>query len=269
MLLQGARDFGSGGFGSGGRPGVERKLSGDEIRAKIDENRQKRLTIGEAMKRESGVTGHQINHHDNSGWAELQTGLIKSPEGQNMAKLWTVAHECGHIFLQGIGKPGYNQPAHVWEMEAESYAHQAFVAHGMKMPKRFTDGGRRYVGTWVVKDRAAGIPIDPRVLAYVVGTRSPYEPLRDQPATWTCGVESNQLAAHVLETIPAPTGVIDLAAERERIRRCGRCFSDAQRCAGRGVVGRDGATSGFAGRDHGQPRLPDRRARLGIFPAKH
>jgi hypothetical protein len=220
MLLQGARDFGAGGFGTGGRPGVERKLTGDEIRAKIEENRQKRLLIGNAMMREAGVRGQEINalDSDDSGLAWLNTGEIRSPEGRTIWKLHTVAHECGHIFLHGSGKRGYGLPSHVKEMEAESYAHQALAAYGMKSPKRWTDWGRQYVGTWVVKDRAAGIPIDPRVLAYVAGTRSPYEPLRDQPAAWTCGVEPNQLAAHVLATIPAPNGVIDLAAERERIR---------------------------------------------------
>jgi cell division septum initiation protein DivIVA len=220
MLLQGVRDFGSGGFGVGGRPGVERKLTGDEIRAKIEENRQKRLLIGNAMMREAGVRGQEINalDSDDSGLAWLNTGEIRSPEGRTIWKLHTIAHECGHIFLHGAGKPGYRLPSHVKEMEAESYAHQALAAYGMKSPKRWTDWGRQYVGTHVVKDRAAGIPIDPRVLAYVAGTRSPYEPLRDQPAAWTCGVESNQLAAHVLATIPAPNGVIDLATERERVR---------------------------------------------------
>jgi hypothetical protein len=203
MLSQSVRQAELGQWEQSARPGVQRKLTGHEIRAKIEANRQKRLAIGEAMKHEAGVTGHQINHHDNSGWAQLQTGLIQSPEGQNMSKLWTVAHECGHVFLHGIGKPGYKLPAHVMEMEAESYAHQAFVVHGMTMPKRFTDGGRRYVGTWIEKDRAKGIPIDPRVIDYVAGRRSPYAPLRAVPSTWH-GVPTEEVSA-----VEQPADAID------------------------------------------------------------
>ena len=70
------------------------------------------------------------------------------------------------------------------ELEAESYAHQAFAAHGMRMPPQVTRWGRAYVGQWVAADHAAGLPIDPRAEAYVNGTRSPYEPLRAVPATW-------------------------------------------------------------------------------------
>jgi hypothetical protein len=69
-------------------------------------------------------------------------------------------------------------------MEAESYAHQAFRHHGMTLPERRTNGGRRYVGSWIAKDRAAGVPIDPRVEDYVNGLRSPYEPLRMIPLEW-------------------------------------------------------------------------------------
>jgi hypothetical protein len=100
-----------------------------------------------------------------------------------MLQLYTVAHECGHIFLHNAGA-GYRYPAHVMELEAESYAHQAFRAHGMELPRKFTQWGRTYVGSSVEKDRAAGIPIDPRAVAYAAGMRSPYEPLRMVPETW-------------------------------------------------------------------------------------
>lgn len=156
---------------------------GRAIREKIARNRAKRLSISDAMKREAGVTGHEINTEDLRGLAYLGTGRIYSPEGRNLMELYIVAHECGHIFLQNSA-PGCHLPAHVKELEAESYAHQAFREHGMTMPKHLSDWGRRYVGTWIDKDRAEGGMIDPRAVAYAAGERSPYEPLRAVPATW-------------------------------------------------------------------------------------
>ncbi|MCU0732900.1 MAG: hypothetical protein MUE84_15115 [Hyphomonas sp.] len=157
---------------------------GEEIKARIAANREKRLRIAEAMKQEAGVTGHEINTENFAGLAFIGTGRIKSPEGRNIRQLYTVAHECGHIFLHNE-LPGLKLPAHLMEMEAESYAHQAFREHGMTLPRWLSDWGRTYVGSWVEKDRANGIAIDPRAVAYANGTRSPYEPLRMVPKTWT------------------------------------------------------------------------------------
>jgi hypothetical protein len=187
------------------RPG---QTKGDAIREAIEANRQKRLAIGEAMKAEAGVTGHEVNRHDDGGWARLQTGLINSPEGRTIKKLETLAHECGHIFLHGIGKPGFLLAPHVMEMEAESYAHQALKVYGMHFPRDRSDWGRRYVGTWVEKDRAKGIPIDPRVLAYVAGTRSPYELLRDIPETWRKAGYKSLPVVEVPKPKPVPVAVV-------------------------------------------------------------
>jgi hypothetical protein len=107
------------------------------------------------MKREAGVTVHE-NREDLSGLAYIGTGRILSPEGRKIVQLYTLAHECGHIFLHNSGD-GYRLPGHVKELEAESYAHQAFREHGMALPRRLSDWGRCYVGSWVAKDRAAGI----------------------------------------------------------------------------------------------------------------
>ncbi|MFZ4809459.1 MAG: ImmA/IrrE family metallo-endopeptidase [Hyphomicrobiaceae bacterium] len=161
-----------------------RRISGAEIRAKIEANRQKRLSIADAMKAEAGVSEHEVWHENRGGLAWIDTGKIQSPEGRKIAQLHIVAHECGHIFLHRRGTAGYRFAGHVKEWEAEAYAHQCFVEHGMRMPKRLSKWGRTYVGQWIAKDRAAGIPIDARVQAYVLGRRSPYEALRDAPATW-------------------------------------------------------------------------------------
>ena len=116
-------------------------------------------------------------------WSRPFAPLIYSPEGRKIVQLYTLAHECGHIFLHNSG-PGYTLPGHIKEFEAESYAHQAFREHGMTLPRKLSSWGRNYVGSWIEKDRAANIPIDPRAIAYAAGRRSPYEPLRMVPATW-------------------------------------------------------------------------------------
>jgi hypothetical protein len=156
---------------------------GAEIRAKIAANRAKRLRIAEAMKNEAGVTAHSVNKENLAGLAYIGTGGIYSPEGRKIVRLYTLAHECGHIFLHNSGA-GYTLPGHVKEFEAESYAHQAFREHGMTLPLKLSNWGRTYVGSWIEKDRATNIPIDPRAMAYAAGRRSPYEPLRLVPATW-------------------------------------------------------------------------------------
>ena len=156
---------------------------GDIIRARIAANRTKRLAMAEALKREARVTGHEITTEYFGGLAFLGTGRIWSPAGRNMRQLYIVAHECGHIFLHSDGV-GRTLPTHVQEMEAESYAHQAFREHGMDLPCNLSDWGRAYVASWIAKDRKVGLPIDLRAVEYAKGARSPYEPLRRTPRNW-------------------------------------------------------------------------------------
>jgi len=110
---------------------------GSEIRAKIAANRARRLRIAEAMKNEAGVTAHTVNEENLAGLAYIGTGGIYSLEGRKIVQLYTLAHDCGHIFLHNSG-PGYTLSGHVKEFEAESYAHQAFREHGMTVPSRFS-----------------------------------------------------------------------------------------------------------------------------------
>jgi hypothetical protein len=174
---------------------------GSDIRAKIAANAQKRYEIAEAMKAEAGVVDHQLTGELAGGIAWTDRAHILAPAGENRVQLATLAHECGHVFLHGIGSEGYGLPGHVKEMEAESYAHQAFAAHGMRMPAQITGWGRAYVGRWVQEDRAIGIPIDPRAEAYANGSRSPYEPLRKVPANWTA---NGRLLAKATPGLPFP-----------------------------------------------------------------
>ena len=92
-----------------------RTNKGAEIRARIAANRAKRLRIADAMKREAGVTGHTVHKEDFGGLAYIGRGKIYSPEGRKIVQLYTLAHECVHIFLHNSG-PGYTLPGHVKEL---------------------------------------------------------------------------------------------------------------------------------------------------------
>jgi hypothetical protein len=50
------------------------KVTGEQIRAKIAANREKRLSIAERMKREAGVTGHTVHKEDFGGLAYIGMG---------------------------------------------------------------------------------------------------------------------------------------------------------------------------------------------------
>lgn len=189
---------------------------GEEIRAKIEANRLKRLRISDAMKAEAGVTGHEINTESYSGIAYLGTGKILSPEGRNIAQLYVVAHECGHIYLHNEA-PGIALPAHVMELEAESYAHQALREHGMEVPRSLTDWTREYVGIWIGNDRIKGIRIDPRAEAFMRGERSPFEPLRKVPATWKLHAAAPELPVAAIRN-PVPVRLRGVRRRRFTVR---------------------------------------------------
>src|SRR5262245_46558601 len=169
------------------------------------------------MKNEAGVTAHTVNEENLVGLAYIGTGGIYSPEGRKIVQLYTLAHECGHIFLHNSGD-GYTLPGHVKELEAESYAHQAFREHGMTLPRKLSKWGRTYVGSWIEKDRAANIPIDPRAVAYAAGRRSPYEALRMVPTTWKIfRAAASPAAPTIAARRPWPSSlltVVDRALER-------------------------------------------------------
>ena len=139
------------------RSGIDgQRTKGDDIRGKIAANARKRFEIAKAMKAEAGVKAHDLTGERDGGIAWTDRARILAPVGENKLQLATLAHECGHVFLHATGTPGCRLPGHIKEMEAESYAHQAFLAHGMWMPGNVTAWGRRYVGQWVENDRAMG-----------------------------------------------------------------------------------------------------------------
>lgn len=175
----------------------------DLIRARIAGNRLKRLVMAERMKTEAGVSEHYVNGDELEGLALLETGRIESPEGRNISQLHIVAHECGHIFLH-CEPYGRRLPTHVKEFEAECYAHQALHRHGMVPTAAQTLWGRRYVQSWIDKDRANGFAIHPAAQAYADGGRSAYLPLRRVPDTWSAvGIETAPLDPPIHIALPA------------------------------------------------------------------
>jgi hypothetical protein len=68
--------------------------------------------IVDAMKRETGVTGHEANEGRLGGLAYIGTGWIRSPARPKSLQLLTVAHACGHIFLRD-SQSGFSLPIHL------------------------------------------------------------------------------------------------------------------------------------------------------------
>lgn len=161
----------------------KRRTSGIEIRARIEANARKRRSIAEQMKREAGVRAHLENRTELSGLAWTNTGCIETPESRNIANLYVLAHECGHVFLHMTGV-GRILPSHVMEYEAECYAHQALRHHGMTVPPMHTAQARRYVTAMMDQDRAQRLPISPAAERFASGAGSPFAPLRDHPKSW-------------------------------------------------------------------------------------
>jgi len=137
--------------------------------------RERYLAIAEALKAEAGITRHH-KHKIIGGLAWSGTGRILAPEGFTRRQLYVLAHECGHNVLHGT-PAGMAKAAHVKEHEAETYAHRAFARYGLDVPETSARWARAYVGLWIMKDRAAGVPICPMAAEWAAGKRSPHDPL--------------------------------------------------------------------------------------------
>jgi len=122
------------------------RSKGEYIRAKIAANRAKRLAIADAMKREAGVTGHEVHREEFGGLAFIGTGRIRSPEGRKILQLATVAHECGHFFLHNSGSYRARGNINARSSRLPSPA-RGLVASSL--PRRLSKWGRTYVGSWI------------------------------------------------------------------------------------------------------------------------
>jgi hypothetical protein len=152
-----------------------RQSSAVDLAAARRAARERYALIAELMKREAGVQRH-FHHKPISGLAFLSQAKILAPEGVTRRQLYVLAHECGHIALHK-GTAAAARPTHVQEHEAETYAHRAFARYGLDVPEQSARWARAYVGQWIMKDRAEGIPIDADALAFAMGQRSPFDPL--------------------------------------------------------------------------------------------
>lgn len=137
--------------------------------------RDRYLVIAEALKAEAGIKRHHT-HKVIGGLAWSGTGRILAPVGVTRRQLYVLAHECGHNILHGTPS-GLAKPAHVKEHEAETYAHRAFARYGLEVPEQSARWARAYVGLWIMKDRAAGVPICPMAADWAAGKRGSHEPL--------------------------------------------------------------------------------------------
>ena len=156
-------------------PAAPRKLTGAELQAARAAARERYAAIAEALKLEAGVTRH-YEHKEISGLAFTSEGKILAPAGVTRRQLYVLAHECGHMVLHSAPHTR-TKPSHVKEHEAETYAHRAFARYGIEVPDASARWARAYVGQWIMKDRAAGVPICRLAEAFAAGERCPLEPL--------------------------------------------------------------------------------------------
>jgi len=96
--------------------------------------------VGKAILDEAGVK--KVQYHDRlCGRAFVEDKLVFIPKPTTRRRLYVVAHEAGHVALNHSG----NKPQHRKEYEAEKYAHDALRRHGISVPKKETQRGKRYV----------------------------------------------------------------------------------------------------------------------------
>ena len=87
-----------------------------------------------------------------------------------------LAHECGHVVLHSSPST-WGKPGHVKEHEAERTLIVPLHATELEIPQKSARWARAYIGNWIMKDRAAGIPICPMAEEFATGKRQLLEPL--------------------------------------------------------------------------------------------
>lgn len=163
---------------SGNRPALlsdTHRDAGERLQAARAAARDRYQLIALAMKMEAGITRH-YTHKSISGLAWTDKGRILAPEGITRRQLYVLAHECGHIVLHN-SPATWSKPGHVKELEAEVYAHRTFQRYGLEVPARSSQWARQYVGQWIMRDKAEGIPIAREAAEFAKGIRSPSDPL--------------------------------------------------------------------------------------------
>ena len=95
----------------------------------------------ENMITEAGV--EKVTWSDKSlrGWGSAKYRSIYAPRPNTRRRLYVVAHECGHVALGHNG----TKPRHRQEYEAERYAQAAMKRHGVAVPRKSVEQGKKYV----------------------------------------------------------------------------------------------------------------------------
>ncbi len=88
------------------------------------------VRIGLAMLKESGVKSWRFHRKGVHGHSIPGNGYVYCPYPASSSKLYTLAHECGHVALQHKT----STPRHRGEFEAENYAEELLRCFGVAVP---------------------------------------------------------------------------------------------------------------------------------------
>lgn len=89
----------------------------------------------------------------------VRGGTIYCPFVCDDYSLYVYLHEVGHAKLHKTTK----KPSHVVEYEAEQFAMKAMRDCGFSVRRAMLDGAKAYIREEIIKDRAKGHPIDPKI----------------------------------------------------------------------------------------------------------
>jgi hypothetical protein len=130
---------------------------------------------------EAGVEQVEYRPNGLTGRAWPKEKRLRSTEPTTRRRLYIFAHECGHVALEHDDR----KPHHRREYEAERYAHAALRRHGVAVPKRSTEEGKRYVARKIHQAvRRGAKSIDKDALHYCKGY------LSQQVKAWLAARES-------------------------------------------------------------------------------
>lgn len=104
------------------------------------------------------------------GMAEVKNKTVYGPNVRSLKDLYTVAHECGHVWY-GHGTKGYIS-RHMREYQACQFAITAFKHFGLEIPADSLESDRRYVALCCKGDLAMDenvTEIEPEVKEFIKG----------------------------------------------------------------------------------------------------
>jgi len=116
--------------------------TGKELRQARLDAAERYYAVGLSMLKESGV--EKWTFHERGLHGRGSRKLIRCPKPTTRRRLYILAHECAHAALDHRGS-GKGQPTHRKEYEAELYAHEAMHRHEVPVPRKATEGAKRYV----------------------------------------------------------------------------------------------------------------------------